>query len=308
MSDYIVIEEDRVKLALYTAGNLILTLVLMFICAEFMNRIFYLGVFLGATGIWFSVKYMFRYGKKLFAGTPVCEFKKKELVIHSLPGNAVTMQYSKIKEVKVLRDWKSVKIFIASSEVKHPSGWNYVGVIWPFRKSREKVGGAVIMQKIEVTKRIADTGAMAIVRVKTVERGFEIAQGCLDGGIDCLEISYTLPNAGEVIAALREKYGDKLVVGAGTVLDAETARHAILAGAQFIIAPNLSKEVAIVCNRYQIPYAPGCTSVTEVLSTVLHLSKHSRSLTSTVRRWYLYSRLRSRSCRSWLPAESLLTI
>ena len=51
------------------------------------------------------------------------------------------------------------------------------------------------MQKIDVTKRIADTGAMAIVRVKTVERGFEIAQGCLDGGIDCLEISYTLPNA-----------------------------------------------------------------------------------------------------------------
>ncbi len=94
------------------------------------------------------------------------------------------------------------------------------------------------MQKIEVTKRIADTGAMAIVRVKTKE-GFQIAQGCLDGGIDCLEISYTLPNAGEVIAALREKYGDKLVVGAGTVLDAETARHAILAGAQFIIAPNL---------------------------------------------------------------------
>ena len=47
--------------------------------------------------------------------------------------------------------------------------------------------------------------------MKTVERGFEIAQGCLDGGIDCLEISYTLPNAGEVIAALREKYGDKLV-------------------------------------------------------------------------------------------------
>ena len=122
------------------------------------------------------------------------------------------------------------------------------------------------MQKIEVTKRIADTGAMAIVRVKTVERGFEIAQGCLDGGIDCLEISYTLPNAGEVIAALREKYGDKLVVGAGTVLDAETARHAILAGAQFIIAPNLSTEVAKVCNRYQIPYAPGCTSVTEAVT------------------------------------------
>ena len=122
------------------------------------------------------------------------------------------------------------------------------------------------MQKINITKRIADTGAMAIVRVETIGRGYEIAQGCLDGGIDCLEISYTLPNAGEVISALKKKFGDKLVVGAGTVLDSETARHAILSGAQFIIAPNLSKDVAIVCNRYQIPYAPGCTSVTEAIN------------------------------------------
>lgn len=121
------------------------------------------------------------------------------------------------------------------------------------------------MQKIEITKRIADTGAMAIVRVETIERGYEIAQGCLDGGIDCLEISYTLPNAGEVISALKEKFGNQLVVGAGTVLDSETARHAILAGAQFIIAPNLSTEVAIICNRYQIPYAPGCTSISEAI-------------------------------------------
>ena len=121
------------------------------------------------------------------------------------------------------------------------------------------------MQKVEVTKRIADTGAMAIVRVETVERGCEIAQGCLDGGIDCLEISYTLPNAGDVIKALREKFKDQLVVGAGTVLDTETARSAILAGAQFIIAPNLSEQVAVVCNRYQIPYAPGCSSISEAV-------------------------------------------
>ena len=119
------------------------------------------------------------------------------------------------------------------------------------------------MQKVDITNRIYNTGAMAIVRVETVERGYEIAQGCLDGGIDCLEISYTLPNAGEVIRAVKEKFGDKLVVGAGTVLDAETARAAILSGAQFVIAPNLSEEVARICNRYQIPYAPGCTSITE---------------------------------------------
>lgn len=121
------------------------------------------------------------------------------------------------------------------------------------------------MQKVDITKRIAETGAMAIVRVETIERGIEIAEGCLAGGVDCLEISYTLPNAGEVIRELKKVFKDKLCVGAGTVLDGETARHAILSGAEFIIAPNLSEDVAIVCNRYQIPYAPGCTSITEAI-------------------------------------------
>ncbi|MEF2783830.1 ketohydroxyglutarate aldolase [Erysipelotrichaceae bacterium HCN-30851] len=121
------------------------------------------------------------------------------------------------------------------------------------------------MQRTDITRRIANTGAMAIVRVETIERGIEIAQGCLDGGIDCLEISYTLSNAGDVIRSLKEKYKNQLLIGAGTVLDGETARHAILSGADFIIAPNLSEDVAIVCNRYQIPYAPGCTSVTEAI-------------------------------------------
>ena len=87
-------------------------------------------------------------------------------------------------------------------------------------------------------------------------------------GVSCLEISYTLPNAGEVIQALREKFQDRLIIGAGTVLDSETARHAILHNAQFIIAPNFSQEVAVMCNRYQIPYAPGCTTLTEALQAL----------------------------------------
>lgn len=124
------------------------------------------------------------------------------------------------------------------------------------------------MQKADITKRIAQTGAMAIVRVETIERGMEIASGCLAGGVDCLEISYTLPNAGEVIQALRTEFQERLLVGAGTVLDSETARHAILNGAQFIIAPNFSKDVAILCNRYQIPYAPGCTSLSEAIQAL----------------------------------------
>lgn len=124
------------------------------------------------------------------------------------------------------------------------------------------------MFKNKVLTRIESTGIMAIVRVETVERAYEIADGCLAGGVDVLEISYTVPNAGDTIKALTEKYRDQLLVGAGTVLDSETARLAILSGAKFIIAPNYSEDVCRICNRYQIPYAPGCTTVSEMVQAM----------------------------------------
>lgn len=122
------------------------------------------------------------------------------------------------------------------------------------------------MRKAETTMRMYNTGALAIVRVETIERGLEIAEGCLNGGVDVLEISYTLNNAGKVIEAIASRFKKDICVGAGTVLDSETARHAILSGAQFIIAPNYDEGVAKMCNRYQIPYAPGCTSLTEAVN------------------------------------------
>lgn len=121
------------------------------------------------------------------------------------------------------------------------------------------------MKKMNITQRMYEAGALAIVRTETIERACEIAEGCIKGGIPVMEMSFTLNNAGDIIEGLSKKYSDKLCVGAGTVLDAETARHAILKGAQFIIAPNYSPEVAKICNRYQIPYAPGCTSITEAV-------------------------------------------
>lgn len=116
-----------------------------------------------------------------------------------------------------------------------------------------------ILQKIDEVK------AMAIVRTDSIARACEIADGLIEGGIPIMEISFTLPNAGEVISALRTTYPDNLLVGAGTVLDSETARIAILHGAQFIIAPNLSLDVAKTCNRYRVPYMPGCTGITEAV-------------------------------------------
>lgn len=121
------------------------------------------------------------------------------------------------------------------------------------------------MKKMNITQKMYEAGALAIVRVETLERACEIAEGCIKGRIPVMEMSFTLNNAGDIIEGLVNKYGDDLCVGAGTVLDAETARYSILKGAQFIIAPNYSPEVAKVCNRYQIPYAPGCTSITEAV-------------------------------------------
>ncbi|MGG7141894.1 ketohydroxyglutarate aldolase [Clostridium nigeriense] len=121
------------------------------------------------------------------------------------------------------------------------------------------------MKKLKITQKMYESGALAIVRTKSFERACEIADGCIKGGIPVMEMSFTLNNAGDIIEGLVEKYGDDLCVGAGTVLDVETARYAILKGAQFIIAPNYSEEVAKMCNRYQIPYAPGCTSFTEAV-------------------------------------------
>ena len=121
------------------------------------------------------------------------------------------------------------------------------------------------MRKMNTTKKMVESGALAIVRAD-VERACEIADGLIKGGVPVMEMSYTFNTAGDVIKALKEKYGEALVVGAGTVLDSETARHAILNGAEFIIAPNYDEGVAKMCNRYQIPYAPGCTSLTEAVN------------------------------------------
>lgn len=124
------------------------------------------------------------------------------------------------------------------------------------------------MKKMKITNQMYDSGALAIVRAETIERACEIAEGCIKGKIPVMEMSYTLNNAGEIIQGLRNIYKDDLCVGAGTVLDAETARHAILHGAQFIIAPNYNEGVAQMCNRYQIPYAPGCTSLSESIDAL----------------------------------------
>lgn len=120
------------------------------------------------------------------------------------------------------------------------------------------------MDKYEVLKRISDIGVVSVVRAKDFEEARKISLACMKGGIDAIEITFTVPGAQQVIESLTKEFGDKLLVGAGTVLDSETARIAILAGANYIVSPSFDLNTAKLCNRYQIPYIAGCMTLTEI--------------------------------------------
>lgn len=122
-----------------------------------------------------------------------------------------------------------------------------------------------MLKKSKILKKITDIGIVAVVRSETIEEGIRISKACVEGGIPAIEVTYTVPGATEVIKALKEQFtSDKLVIGAGTVLDAATARIAILAGSEFIVSPAFDEETAKLCNLYQVPYMPGCMTITEI--------------------------------------------
>jgi len=125
------------------------------------------------------------------------------------------------------------------------------------------------MEKTEVLKKLTDCGLVAVVRAKNEEEAIKIADACLQGGCTGIELTFTVPGAHKVIEALAKKYnGGEMMLGAGTVLDSETARMAILSGANYIVSPGFNLECAKLCNRYQVPYMPGCMTITEVITAM----------------------------------------
>lgn len=125
------------------------------------------------------------------------------------------------------------------------------------------------MLKLTVLSRIIDSGLIAVIRSGTSDEAVRIAEACAQGGAAVVEITFTVPGAADAIQCLAKRTGDSgLTVGAGTVLDPETARLAILAGAQFIVSPALNVETAKLCNRYQIPYLPGAGTVREIIEAM----------------------------------------
>jgi len=123
------------------------------------------------------------------------------------------------------------------------------------------------MDKIEILSKLKEEKIVAVIRAKNKEQGLKVSEAIRKGGIKFLELTMTVPGALDIIKELSEQYKDdkEVVIGAGTVLDAETARLAILAGAKFVVSPSLSPEVIRMCHRYRVAVMPGVMTPTEAL-------------------------------------------
>ena len=122
------------------------------------------------------------------------------------------------------------------------------------------------MDKVDILNIIRETGIIAIMRAQSSDQLLAAAAAIKLGGVRAIEVTMTTPGALSVIAEAKDRYGSDVIFGAGTVLDAETGRAAILAGADFVVSPTLNLDLVALCNRYSIPVAPGCYSPTEVLA------------------------------------------
>ncbi len=122
--------------------------------------------------------------------------------------------------------------------------------------------------KEQVLLDIKQSGMVAVVRGETSEKAMEIVERCIEGGIKAIELTFTVPYAHRVIEDISRKYGDDIILGAGTVLDSETARIAILSGAEFIVSPHFNPEVTKLCNRYRKASMAGILTITEAVEAM----------------------------------------
>ncbi len=125
-----------------------------------------------------------------------------------------------------------------------------------------------ILKKYKILNQLHENYLVAVVRGNDEDETKKIVDENIKGGFKNIEITFTVPNAEEVINQVHKQYGDDIVLGAGTVLDAATAQIAINKGAQYIVSPHLDTNISKLCNVYSIPYLPGCSSATEIIEAL----------------------------------------
>lgn len=126
------------------------------------------------------------------------------------------------------------------------------------------------MEKEQVLSTIRKCGLVAVVRARDGDDARRIADACIAGGVAGIELTYTVPGITDIIRTLAKEYkgNDRFIIGAGTVLDSETARDAILAGAQYVVSPYLNLDMVKLCNRYRVPVMPGAMTIKEAVEVM----------------------------------------
>lgn len=119
---------------------------------------------------------------------------------------------------------------------------------------------------MEPAQRVVSSGIVGIIRAPDGGQLVDVAKALVAGGIDCLEVTFTVPQAHKVLEQVAAALGDQILLGAGTVLDPETCRIAILSGAEFIVSPGTNAEVIRMCKRYSKLAMPGALTPTEVIA------------------------------------------
>jgi len=122
------------------------------------------------------------------------------------------------------------------------------------------------MDRESLLRRVLDCGIVAVVRSQSSSQLVEVCRALADGGVTVAEITFTVPDALEVLKAVKRELGSRILLGAGTVLDTETARAAILAGAEYLVSPTLNLDVIRLTRRYGKLSMPGAFTPTEILA------------------------------------------
>ncbi len=126
------------------------------------------------------------------------------------------------------------------------------------------------MNALQSLQKILSGGVIAIMRAPSATQLLDAAKAIYEGGVDIIEVTMTTPGALSVVEQAVSQFGDRVLFGAGSVLDPETARLAILAGAQFVVSPTLNLETIEMCKRYAVPVIPGAFTPTEILTAWEH--------------------------------------
>ena len=122
------------------------------------------------------------------------------------------------------------------------------------------------MSKERQLQQVLDTGIVAVVRSRDSGLLEDVCRALADGGVTVVEITMTVPDALDVVRAVRRELGERVLLGAGTILDPETARMALLAGAEYLVSPTVNLDVIRMCQRYDKLVMPGAFTPTEILS------------------------------------------